>query len=204
MKEARTQSVSLRSGFDAARAAARKRDIDSHLIESGRTLIAEFSDASFLEQFCGVHRIQRIPKGEWRRHTSTISVVLLDAAEAKIELCEDDLAERFTRGTGNGGQNKNTSDNCVVLLHIPSGIEVRVDSRSQWENRQEARRELSRRLLEHAEAEMAAGANEERRRQISAAERPAKSFTYNTQRDEVVDHDGGRRWKMSSFMKGKF
>ena len=34
--------------------------------------------------------------------------------------------------------------------------------------------------------------------------RAAKGFTHNTQRDEVIHHESGKRWRLSSFMKGKF
>lgn len=87
---------------------------------------------------------------------------------------------------------------------MPSGIEVKADCRSQWESRQQARRELTRRLASAATEQSVEARNLQRTSQIHSAERPAKAFTYNEQRDEVVDHDGGRRWRMTSFMKGRW
>lgn len=201
----KTQLGSPENGFDAARRAAQRRGIDSRVVESNRTLITEFEDATFLEPFCGTHRVQRIPKGETRRHTSTITVVAL-ASEASyaVVLDEAELAERFTRGTGPGGQHKNKTDSCVILTHVPSGIEVRVDSRSQWQNRQEARAELAKRLADENARASAEAINGLRTGQIASADRAAKSFTYNTQRDEVLDHDTGQKWRLSAFMKGRF
>ena len=42
------------------------------------------------------------------------------------ELKEDELEEQFVRGHGPGGQAVQTTSNCVVLKHIPTGIFVKV------------------------------------------------------------------------------
>jgi len=56
---------------------------------------------------------------------------------------EDDIEERFIKGSGSGGQKINKTSSCVQLLHRPSGIEVRCQQeRSQALNRYLARREL--------------------------------------------------------------
>ena len=56
---------------------------------------------------------------------------------------EQDLKERFIRGSGRGGQKKNKTSSCVYLLHRPSGIEVKCQKdRRQAMNRFFARREL--------------------------------------------------------------
>ena len=56
---------------------------------------------------------------------------------------ERDLEESFIRGSGSGGQKINKTSVCVVLKHLPSGIEVRCQrERSQALNRFFARREL--------------------------------------------------------------
>lgn len=58
-------------------------------------------------------------------------------------LREEDLEERFVRSQGPGGQNVNKLATCVVLRHIPTGIEVRCQrERSQALNRRLARRRL--------------------------------------------------------------
>lgn len=204
MKVVKTHCDSHETVFDVFLRAAKRRKIDARLVEEGRTLIADFSDTTFLQPFVGTHRVQRIPKGSARRHTSTATVAILEEIESDFELDEADLAERFTRGTGNGGQNKNVHDNCVVLKHIPTSIEVRVDSRSQWENRQQARREMARRLSEAAQEAAGAAQNHVRRSQIAGTERAAKGFTWNEQHDVVIDHSSGKRYPMGNFIKGKF
>ncbi|GFO15070.1 peptide chain release factor 1 [Plakobranchus ocellatus] len=63
------------------------------------------------------------------------------------ELKPEDLEEEFVRGSGPGGQSVNTTSNCVVLKHIPTGIVVKChESRSLDENRKRARLRLEEKL----------------------------------------------------------
>lgn len=197
-----TLNDSHRSVFDAFAKAAKKRNLKTTTSASNRSLVLELADASFIEPFVGTHRIQRIPPGSKSRHTSTMTLCIVSEVEAKVELNESDLHERFKRGKGPGGQHKNKTDSCVVLTHVPSGIVVTIDGRNQWQNRQAARKELASRLAERA-LEASQTAQNGQRAEQSASERSAKSFTHNEQRDEILDHESNRRWRMSSFMKGK-
>jgi len=59
----------------------------------------------------------------------------LDLA-AELRLNPDDVTEHFIRGTGKGGQKKNKTSSMVQLVHLPTGIEVRVQRyREQHLNR---------------------------------------------------------------------
>lgn len=61
----------------------------------------------------------------------------------KLGIHEDDLEETFVRGTGAGGQKINKTSSTVVLVHVPTGLEVRCQrERSQSLNRLIAREEL--------------------------------------------------------------
>ena len=65
----------------------------------------------------------------------------------KFELKETDLEEHMIKGFGPGGQKTNKTNNCIVLLHIPTGERVRChDSREQHINRGKARKLLYERL----------------------------------------------------------
>lgn len=65
----------------------------------------------------------------------------------QLKVKENDLREKFIRGSGPGGQKINKTSSCVYIRHIPSGIEVKCGrSRSQALNRFLARRELCERL----------------------------------------------------------
>lgn len=46
------------------------------------------------------------------------------ASKVVIVLKEEELDEKFIKGTGNGGQKINTTANRVVLTHLPTKISV--------------------------------------------------------------------------------
>src|SRR5512142_2310825 len=62
---------------------------------------------------------------------------------AALGVNETDLEESFVRSGGHGGQNVNKASTCVMLLHRPSGLQVKCQStRQQGLNRFIARRLL--------------------------------------------------------------
>ncbi|XP_077416430.1 mitochondrial translation release factor in rescue [Vanacampus margaritifer] len=64
-----------------------------------------------------------------------------------VHLQEDELEEQFVRGSGPGGQATNTTSNCVVLKHVPSGIVVKChQTRSVDINRKRAREIMQQKL----------------------------------------------------------
>lgn len=65
----------------------------------------------------------------------------------RLGIHEEDLEETFIRGTGAGGQKINKTSSTVVLVHRPTGLEVRCQrERSQAQNRLLARQELCNKL----------------------------------------------------------
>jgi peptide chain release factor len=78
---------------------------------------------------------------------------------AALGVKEADLEESFVHSGGHGGQNVNKVSTCVVLVHRPTGIQVRCqESRHQGQNRVVARRLLLDKI-------------ESQRREMAAAER---------------------------------
>lgn len=67
----------------------------------------------------------------------------LEALMRRLGVAEADFEERFVTSRGPGGQNVNKVATCVVLRHLPSGLEVRC----QQERSQALNRFLARRLL---------------------------------------------------------
>lgn len=66
---------------------------------------------------------------------------------ARLGVREEDIAERFVRSQGPGGQNVNKVSTCVYLRHIPTGIEVKCqEERSQAQNRYRARQLLLKKI----------------------------------------------------------
>jgi peptide chain release factor len=62
---------------------------------------------------------------------------------AVLGVKETDIAETFVRSGGHGGQNVNKSATCVMLLHRPTGLQVKCQTTRQ----QGLNRFLARRLL---------------------------------------------------------
>ena len=82
---------------------------------------------------------------------------LLAQRMAALGVREADLEETFVRSGGPGGQNVNKTSTCVLLLHRPSGLQVKCQAtRHQGQNRVLARHLLVEKL------------ESERRRQVAA------------------------------------
>jgi peptide chain release factor len=67
----------------------------------------------------------------------------LEQRMAALNVREVDLEETFVRSGGHGGQNVNKTSTCVMLLHRPTGVQVKCQAtRQQGLNRFIARRLL--------------------------------------------------------------
>jgi protein subunit release factor B len=62
---------------------------------------------------------------------------------AAMGVRETDIEESFVRSGGHGGQNVNKTSTCVMLLHRPSGVQVKCQKTRQ----QRLNRFIARRLL---------------------------------------------------------
>jgi protein subunit release factor A len=196
---------------DAFAAHARRNDCAA-TVRTGRTITVTVTGSRAtrlnLRDLSGTHRIQRIPRNDrsGRRHTSTATVAVLDAAApAGPDLSWDDVDIDVYSGSGPGGQHRNKTEQCARLAHRPSGlVVVATASRSQRQNIQAAFAELRRRLGAAATEAAESDRNRARRTQIATGERPQKQWTWNDQRAEVVDHSTGARYPMTAFRRGRF
>jgi peptide chain release factor 1 len=138
-------------------------------------------------------------------HTSTVTVVVLaEPNSGEFEIDPRDLDEKFTRGSGKGGQHRNKTDTAVQLRHKPSGLSVRVENgRSQAANRDTALRLLRARLSEAKQQAQQAERHRERREQAGSGQRGDKIRTIALQRDQVTDHRSGRSCSVRDYMRGK-
>lgn len=165
--------------------------------------------ASFAHE-AGGHRWQGVPPNEKRGrvHTSTVTVAVLQepaAHEEAFELDPRDLEETFTRGSGPGGQHRNTSDTAVVLRHRPTGIRVRIErGRTRPVNQRTARAVLRARLAAMQRDEASATQNSARREQVGSGMRGDKIRTVAEQRDRVTCHRTGRSTSLRRYLRGDF
>ena len=78
---------------------------------------------------------------------SAEKISALEQSMASLGIREEDLLEKFVRGSGSGGQKINKTSNCVFLKHLPSGVCIKCQiDRSREMNRFHARRELCEQL----------------------------------------------------------
>lgn len=154
----------------------------------------------------GGHRWQRVPPTEkrGRRQTSTVTVaVLTESGSQGFELDESDLEWDTMRGSGPGGQHRNKTDSCVVLKHVPTGLTVRIDSKSQHRNRELALKVMKARLFQREQEERSSKENDIRQDQLGSGMRGDKRRTYREQDDRVVDHMTGKRASLKRVRRGE-
>jgi peptide chain release factor 1 len=146
----------------------------------------------FLKYESGVHRVQRVPATETqgRIHTSTVTVAVLpEAEEVDIELKKEDLHIQATRSGGSGGQHVNTTDSCVQITHLPTGLQVKCqDGRSQTQNRELGLQIMRAKLYEAKVREESEKYSAQRRSLIGSGDRSEKIRTYNFPQSRVTDH----------------
>lgn len=154
----------------------------------------------------GGHRWQRIPPTErrGRTHTSTITVAVLDVPTPKdIRIDPRDLDWKTCRGSGAGGQHRNTTDSAVQLTHKPTGLSVRCEGeRSQHQNKESALTLLRSRLAEAQRTTERNARSSKRRQQVGSGMRGDKIRTIALQRDQVTDHITGKRMAAKKYLRG--
>lgn len=129
--------------------------------------------------------------------------VLPEPTQAEVRLNDRDLMFKTCRGSGAGGQHRNTTDSAVQLTHRPTGITVRVEGeRSQHRNKEAAKSLLRARIAERLATEEKAGRDARRRAQVGTAERSDKVFTVSRPRNSVICHKTGKRTSYKRYLRG--
>jgi len=169
-----------------------KEQIDIELLESasGKAIIKVSGDVSDLLKYeGGIHRIQRVPPTETkgRRHSSTMTVAVLPLLEKTRNYDLSAIQITTMRGTGPGGQHRNTCESGVRAKH-ESGLEVICTrGRSQHRNKENALRILFAKLAEKEKEGYNKEAQKARKKQIGTAGRSEKIRTYNFCENRVKD-----------------
>jgi peptide chain release factor 1 len=139
----------------------------------------------------GVHRVQRVPVTETqgRVHTSAATVAVLPEPEdVDIGFSMNDVRVDTMRASGAGGQHVNKTDSAVRMTHIPTGVVVVCDAKSQHVNRANAERLLKMKLYDIEKQRIDAERAEERAGQVGSGDRSERIRTYNYPQGRVTDH----------------
>ena len=160
----------------------------------------------FFSNESGGHRFQRVPPTErnGRVHTSIITVSVSEQNNYdEVEIYQSEVKVEYTRGTGNGGQHKNTTDSCVVLTHYATGIKVRRDGRNQHKNKKDAWTELTKRVNVVYKNGVDGEHSRNIKQQVGSGYRGDKRRTYDYRTGIVRDHVTEKNMSLKQFLRGK-
>ena len=128
--------------------------------------------------------------------------MLIEVSPKEVQINEKDLDWKFTRGTGPGGQHKNKTDSCVNLTHMPTGIKVKVDGRSQTSNKVDALFVLKARLKEQQRNKFYSNRADIRKQQVGSGMRGDKIRTIRVRDNQVTDHVLDRKISYKEYSRG--
>jgi peptide chain release factor 1 len=113
---------------------------------------------------------------------------------------EKEFKITYTKGTGPGGQHKNKVETCVVIKHLPTGMTEKCeDTRSKIRNEKIAMERLLRRIEDENRRLLDEKKNDHRKEQIKNKK---TKRTYNYPRNEVIDHETGKRANLKKVLDG--
>lgn len=155
----------------------------------------------------GTHQVKRVPatEAQGRVHTSTATVAVLpEPEEIELKINPEEVKVSITTAQGPGGQNVNKVATAVHLIHLPTGIEVRMqESKSQQQNREKAWKLLRARLYERQREQLHRQRDEQRLAMIGSAGRAEKIRTYRYKENLAVDHRINESFNLGRILEGE-
>jgi peptide chain release factor 1 len=154
----------------------------------------------------GGHRWQRIPPAnpKGQVHTSTVTVAVFELKpQAQFVLRDEDIEIQTTMDSGPGGQHRNKTESCVVMIHKPTGLSAKSAEKSQHYNRRKAREILEERVAAFTANKAAMAEASNRKAQVGSGMRGDKIRTYRVRDDIVTDHRTGKKARLQDVMNGR-
>ena len=110
---------------------------------------------------------------------------------AALGVKELDIAETFVRSGGHGGQNVNKTSTCVMLVHRPTGLQVKCQATRQ----QALNRFIARRLLLDKIERLKTGAVAEERTRVERIRRQKRRRSRRAKARMLADkaHQGAKK-----------
>ena len=122
----------------------------------------------------------------------------------KFNFNRSEVEKQYTRSGGKGGQNVNKVSSCVILTHIPTGIQIKCqDTRDQKKNEEIAFERLEEKLRLIEEEKWNKKIYQNRLDQVGTGSRSDKKRSYRIKEDLVVDHETGKQCSFRDFSRGK-
>ena len=181
---------------------------DLQVIDSRPQQITFRGPRTLFADEAGGHRWQRVPPTEKRGRvqTSTVTVAVLPEPDtATLRIPDSDIVWEATKGSGAGGQHRNTTMSAVKARHVPTGIEAKSESeRSQHSNRAEALAVLRARVWEHLQQQQHRKVAADRRSQVGSGQRGDKRRTIRVRDNQVNDHVTGQKWRYDDYVAGNW
>ena len=154
-------------------------------------------------------RLQRVPpktESRGRVHTSTITIAVFDKSvqidEKFFKRSENDFKIEWFSGTGCGGQKRNKSMSSCRLIHIPTGIIEKRETRSRENSLKSAKEAIMQRLDQEIDKIKHGIIADIKKDQVGSGMRGSKVRTIRFQDDIITDHGTGKRMSATEFMKG--
>ena len=130
--------------------------------------------------------------------------VLPEPEDVDIGFSMTDVRVDIMRASGAGGQHVNKTDSAVRMTHVPTGVVVVCDAKSQHMNRANAERVLKMKLYDIEKQRIDTERANERKGQIGSGDRSERIRTYNYPQGRVTDHRINLTlYKLNEVMEGE-
>lgn len=128
--------------------------------------------------------------------------VLREPEASEVDIDYSKLEVSACRGSGAGGQHRNTTDSAVQIKY--GDLMVRCESeRSQHRNKATAMALLRTKLLVEQESKTSQEANQDRKQQVGSGMRGDKIRTIRVFDNQVKDHMTKKKMRFSDYERGQ-